>query len=301
MNWRLYPSTPENTNVSRIDAALADGTRSLQSTSPSADLDARILLQHALSRDHAWLLAHGNETIDKDQLEIFRTLIEQRRQGEPIAYLIGWKEFWSLRMEVDNAVLVPRPETEHLVEHALSLIPREGPFSIVDLGTGSGAVALAVAVERPACEIVATDVSKKALAVASRNAQHLGINNVSFVCGDWYKPLANQRFHMILSNPPYIADGDPCLQTKDIRREPDFALRSGPSGLDALDAIGSRAANHLFAGGWILLEHGYEQQQDVARILRQGGLSDIVCHADYSGHPRITAARNNTGRVSDRT
>jgi len=287
--------------VTRIEDALADGIRSLAGTSSSAGLDARVLLQHILSRDHAWLLAHGKEAIDSDALERFRTLIEQRRLGEPVAYIVGWKEFWSLRLEVDNSVLVPRPETEHLVEHALALIPRTAHFRILDLGTGSGAVALAVASERPGCELTATDLSANALEVARNNARRIGIDNVDFVCGDWYTPLAGRRFDMILSNPPYIADGDACFEGEGIVREPGAALRSGPSGLDALRAISSQATRHLVTGGWILLEHGYDQQHHVAHILRLGGLSDIACHADHAGHPRITIARYSAGNSGART
>lgn len=288
--------------MTRIDGALADGIRSLEGTSSSAGLDARVLLQHTLSCDHAWLLVHGDETIESDALERFRTLIEHRRLGEPVAYIVGWKEFWSLRLEINNSVLVPRPETEHLVEHALALIPRTAHFRILDLGTGSGAVALAVASERPDCEVIATDLAARALEVARRNALRLGIENVDFVCGDWYAPLAGQPpFDMIVSNPPYITDGDACLESEDIKREPDAALRSGPSGLDALRAIGARATRYLAAGGWILLEHGYDQQHDVAHILRRGGLGDIACHRDFAGHSRISIARHGAGNPGIRS
>lgn len=277
--------------MASINDALAAGAQSLAGLSVTAALDARVLLQFTLSRDHAWLLAHGDDTVERDSLRRFHSLIENRRRGEPVAYLTGWKEFWSLQLAVDDSVLVPRPETEHLVEHALTLIPHNDAFRIADLGTGSGAVALAVAGERPCSEVTASDISETALEVARNNARRLGIGNISFVHGDWLAPLTGRRFEMIVSNPPYIAEGDECLKDADISHEPDAALRSGPAGLDALRAIGSQACGHLCPGGWILLEHGHDQQTDVANILTQGGLQEIVCHKDYSGHPRISVGR----------
>lgn len=274
--------------MASINDALAAGARSLAGISDTADLDARVLLQHTLSRDHAWLLAHGDDSLDQEGRRRFCSMLEDRRRGEPVAYIIGWKEFWSLRLRVDHSVLVPRPETEHLVEQALELIPRRGPFRVADLGTGSGAVALAIASERPCSEITATDLSEEALRVARNNARLLGIGNVSFVQGDWFTPLAGCRFEMIVSNPPYIADNDESLQNGEIKHEPQAALRSGAAGLDAIHTIGSQARRHLADGGWILLEHGCDQPDAVAHILEQCGLQDIVCHRDYSGHPRIT-------------
>lgn len=275
----------------RIDDALAQAVRVLENTSATADLDARVLLEHSLSRTHAWLLAHGNETIHRDELERYRALIEDRRRGEPVAYITGWKEFWSLRLEVACSVLVPRPETEHLVEHALRLIPEHARYRVADLGTGSGAVALAIARERPACELTATDISIEALRVADNNARRLEIQNIRFLCGHWYAPLAGRDFDVIVSNPPYIADDDACLLHDDLAYEPVSALKAGPEGLDALHDIGTGASRHLRSGGWILVEHGFSQRQAVRRIFERGGLHRIVCNQDHSGHPRITVGQ----------
>lgn len=275
----------------RINDALAHAARSLENASATADLDARVLLQHALSRDHAWLIAHGGEPIEPDVLDRFRALIRERRRGEPVAYITGWKEFWSLRLEIDHSVLVPRPETEHLVEHALGMIPEHGRYRVADLGTGSGAVALAIASERPSCEVVATDISTGAIRVAENNARRLGIANIRFLCGDWYSPLSGSGFDLIVSNPPYIAEGHACLARLDLAREPGVALQSGRAGLDALRVIGEQASGHLRAGAWILVEHGFDQEQAVRRIFEQGGLQRVVCHRDNSGHPRVTAGQ----------
>lgn len=277
--------------MASINDALAAGARSLAGISDTADLDARVLLQHTLSRDYAWLLTHGEDSLDQEGWRRFFALLEHRRRGEPVAYIIGWKEFWSLRLQVDRSVLVPRPETEHLVEQALELIPRRIPFRVADLGTGCGTVALAIASERPYSEITATDVSEEALRVAKNNARLLGIGNVCFVQGDWFMPLEGCRFEMIVSNPPYIADGDESLENREIKHEPEAALRSGPVGLNAIHTIGSQACRYLAEGGWILLEHGCDQPDAVAHILEQSGLEDIECRRDYSGHPRITVGR----------
>ncbi len=274
-----------------IDDALARAARILENTSATANLDARVLLEHSLSRTHAWLLAHGNDTVHRDELERYRTLIEQRRRGEPVAYITGSKEFWSLHLQVECSVLVPRPETEHLVEHALRLIPQHAHYRIADLGTGSGAVALAIARERPSSKLTATDISLEALRVAESNARRLEIQNIRFLCGHWYAPLAGLDFDVIVSNPPYIADGDSCLLHDDLAHEPVSALKAGPEGLDALRDIGTGASRHLRSGGWLLVEHGFNQQQAVRQIFERGGLHRIVCNQDHSGHPRVTAGQ----------
>ena len=263
----------------------------LRDVSDTADLDARILLEHSLSKDHAWLLAHRDDAIDGDALDRYKTLVRKRRSRTPVAYITGWKEFWSLRLGVDNSVLVPRPETEHLVDQALRLIPDARERHVADLGTGSGAVALAIASERPSCRVTATDVSAAALRVAQSNGQLIGVGNVVFVCADWLSALSGTVFDLIVSNPPYIAEDDPCLRQAELLHEPAGALKSGPGGLDALRMIGSNAVKHLRAGGWLVVEHGYDQREEVAKIFAQGGLQRISCRCDHAGHPRITAGQ----------
>ena len=189
------------------------------------------------------------------------------------------------------ATLIPRPETETLVGCALSVVPPDAPWQIADLGTGSGAIALALAHERPDCTILATDRSDTVLEVAFANAQRLEVDNIMFACGDWCQPLANRRFQLIISNPPYIPAADPHLQQGDVRFEPLTALAAGPDGLDALRRIITCARNHLHEHGWLMLEHGYAQAEQVEVLLARHGYCEITCHRDLAGHQRVTTAR----------
>lgn len=267
----------------------------LAGASKPGDVEARheaeILLGHALGRDRAWLFTHADSIADNDQAARFRTMIDARQRGEPIAYLIGRRGFWTFDLDVTPDVLIPRPETELLVELALERIPIDGESRIADLGTGSGAIALAIASERPRAHIVATDASVPALAVAALNATQLEIANVEFVEGDWCAALDARTFDIIVSNPPYIAAGDRHLAQGDLRFEPSSALASGTDGLDAIGRIINAATRHLASGGWLLLEHGYDQGERVRLILVQHGFETVQTWRDISGNDRVSGGK----------
>ena len=346
---------------------LADGIRLLMGHSESAQLDAEILLAHTLGVSRARLKSHPEETQTAASAERYRALIARRAEGEPVAYLIGSKGFWTLTLRVTPAVLVPRPETELIVERALELLPADlsagskrgvehtwdtaqsealgastvsvrdphaptaavvgsadpvrnadvgkvggasasnpvhiadlgkvggasasNPVHIADLGTGSGAIALALASERPAWRITATDVSPEALDVARGNASSLGLNNVRFLQGRWLTPLADMRFHLIASNPPYVANNDPAMSSPTLRFEPQIALTPGVDAMVDLREIIQSAPNHLERGGWLLLEHGSDQAAAVTRELVARGFTHVRSHRDLAGHDRMTEAQ----------
>lgn len=272
-----------------VACALESARRSLTPREGAA-LDAQLLLAHALERSRAWLLAHADAPLDAAAQARFAALLARRVAGEPLAYITGQKEFWSLVLHVSPAVLVPRPETELLVERALALLPAAAA-RVADLGTGSGAIALALASERPGWQVTATDQSEAALAVASGNARALGLPDIRFLAGDWYAPLAGERFDLLASNPPYIAESDPALRDLALQHEPRAALGSGVGGLDALEQIIAGAARHLVPRGWLLLEHGAGQAAAVARMLVAQGFTHVRCHADLAGLPRVTEAQ----------
>jgi release factor glutamine methyltransferase len=253
-------------------------------------LDAQLLLAGALQRPRSHLYAEPKSVCPDAARDAFMAWIDRRVRGEPLAYITGEREFWSRRLQVTPDVLVPRPETELLVERALALCP-PGPAQVLDLGTGSGAVALALAIERPAWQITATDASPAALAVAAGNARTLDVRNCEFVSGSWYEPVPGRRFELIVSNPPYIAHGDPALADPALRHEPQSALVSPPDGLTALREIIVGARGHLVAGGALALEHGNDQGPAVAEMLVRAGFSHVRSHADLAGHPRVTEAR----------
>jgi len=275
----------------QIKDMLAGAVSRLAGSSITPELDARVLLQHCLDREPAWLMAHASDLVDEDRHRIYAGHVERRRHGEPIAYITGSKEFWSLPLSVNDTVLIPRPETEHLVEHALARIPAQRRWRIADLGTGSGAVALAIARERPQSRVTATDISPAALGTARDNAHRLHIRNVDFLLGDWFDALGTQRFDMVVSNPPYVADHDKHLGAAELTFEPELALRAGREGLDALSTIVAHAQDSLSGQGWLLLEHGHDQQEPVARLLREHAFGQINCYRDYAGRPRVTACR----------
>lgn len=250
--------------------------------------DAERLLAHAAGRDRSWLYAHADDTVDAGIAQAFLTLCERRGEGEPVAYLTGRQGFWTLDLAVSPATLVPRPETELLVELALERIVMGAPTSLADLGTGSGAIALALARERPQACVVATDASAEALAIARTNAAANGIRSIEFRLGDWLAPLSGERFDLIASNPPYIALEDPHLEQGDLRFEPLLALASGPDGLDAIRAIVAGAPSHLIPGGWLLLEHGWEQGAAVRALLEQAGFGDVTSMCDLEGRERVS-------------
>jgi release factor glutamine methyltransferase len=254
--------------------------------------DAELLVGHVLGRDRGWLFAHGDHLLDAAALTRIDALVERRRAGEPVAYLTGWRGFWSMDLEVGPATLVPRPETELLVELALARLPADRDIAVADLGTGSGASALAIARERPRARVVGTDASAAALAVASRNAVALGLAaRLAFMHGDWWAPLAGRRFDLVASNPPYIAQDDPHLSQGDLRFEPPDALASGADGLDAIRAIVARAPAHLVDGGWLLVEHGLAQGGAVRRLFDAAGLVDVETVRDLEHRDRVTLGR----------
>lgn len=253
-------------------------------------LEAEILLGHALSRERSFLHARPEFEPEADAIARFAALVERRRGGEPVAYILGEREFWSLPLKINRDTLIPRPETELLVEQALARIPLDAAWRIADLGTGSGAIALAVASERPGCRIVATDIAPGALAAARTNATSLGLGNVEFRHGDWFEPLSGERFDLIISNPPYIAAGDAHLDQADVAFEPRAALVAGADGLDAIAAIVRAAPGHLKPGSHLLLEHGYDQAAAVAATLASAGFVDVRCYRDLCGHGRVSAA-----------
>ena len=253
-------------------------------------LDTQLLLAHALGRPRSYLYAEPAMPCPDPAYRAFIATVERRARGEPLAYITGVREFWSRPLRVTAAVLVPRPETEGLVELALELGP-PGAARILDLGTGSGAIAVALAGERPQWQVTATDASPAALAVAAGNARTLGLANCEFLAGSWYAPLAGRRFDLIVSNPPYIAPGDPALADPALRHEPLRALVSPPDGLAALREIVAGARAHLVDGGALALEHGHDQAPAVAEMLVRAGFSHVRCHADLAGHPRHTSAR----------
>ncbi|MEO5628976.1 MAG: peptide chain release factor N(5)-glutamine methyltransferase [Thermomonas sp.] len=254
-------------------------------------IDAEILLAHVLEKSRSWLFAHADDVLSDDAPTRFEALLIRRVAGEPVAYLTGRRGFWTLDLEVTPATLVPRPETEVLVEFALARIAPGRPARIADLGTGSGAIALAIASERRLAWVIATDASASALDVARRNAERHHIVNVQFRCGDWFAPLAGDRFDLIASNPPYIADGDPHLSAGDLRFEPDAALSSGIDGLDAIRTIVAAAPAHLDAGGWLLLEHGWAQGDAVRGLLQQAGFIEFETVRDLEGRDRVSVGK----------
>jgi release factor glutamine methyltransferase len=254
-------------------------------------VDAEWLLAHALGEPRSWLFAHSADPVPAEHAQRFAALLARRVAGEPVAYLTGVQGFWTLELEVTPATLVPRPETERLVELALARIPFGVAARIADLGTGSGAIALAIAKERPRACVIATDASSAALAVARRNAARNGIGNLEFREGDWLAPLAGKRFDLIASNPPYIAEGDPHLDQGDLRFEPPSALSSGLDGFDAIRTIIGAAPMHLHHGGWLLVEHGWEQGAAVRALLADAGFTDIETARDLEDRDRVTLGR----------
>jgi release factor glutamine methyltransferase len=258
----------------------------LRPHSESPRLDAELLLATLLGVPRSALIARGDDAIAPRDESAYAELVKRRVEGTPIAYITGGREFWSLPFKVSPAVLVPRPETEILVEQALALLPRDAPRSILDLGTGSGAIALSLAHERPHWSVTAVDISATALAVAAENAQHLNLPQVVWRLGSWFDPVPRERFHLVIANPPYLAAQDPALQA--LRAEPTAALVSGTTGLESLSAIIAQAPEHLHAGGWLALEHGITQAHDVARLLQQHGFDSIRTYSDLSSKPRVT-------------
>lgn len=279
-------------SVQSLAVVLRQGIERLQPSSSSPRLDAEILLAAALKRPRSHLIAYAEDPLPTEVTLQFNEWLELRAAGMPVAYLTGRKEFWSLELEVTPAVLAPRPETELLVETALQWLAPSYPSKVLDLGTGSGAIALALAHERPAIQVTAIDQSPAALEVARRNAARLNLNNVIFMCGDWYAPLNTvappPRFDVIVSNPPYIAANDSALQTPELLAEPRMALTPGPSGLESIECIAREARRFLQPHGWLAVEHGADQGPAARALFIQFGFNAVSTAKDLAGHDRIT-------------
>ena len=278
-------------SVATLGELLADAARRLAEVGDTPRLDAEVLLAAALGRGRSYLRAWPERTPEPEQAARFAAWLERRLTGEPIAYLLGRREFWSLDLNVTPDTLIPRPETELLVDLALARLPADRPIAIADLGTGSGAIALALATERPRARIVATDRRLAALRVARGNAGRSNILNVEFREGDWCAPLAGERFDLIASNPPYVAATDSRWREGELRFEPPGALVAGEDGLDAIRAIIARAPACLRPEGWLLLEHGYDQGEAVPALLRERGFVEVADHRDAAGVSRASCGR----------
>lgn len=283
-------------NILAQDAARLTAALALDSS--SARIEVQCLLQHVLNIPRAWLLAHPERCLNDSEKTHYDELLQRRLCGEPLAYMLGEREFFGLMFKVTPDVLIPRPETELLVELALQRIPPpqpspggRGSFRVLDLGTGSGAIALAIAHSRPAVEVLACDASSAALEVARKNAQLLGLANAAFMQSDWFAALDARRFDLIMSNPPYIAADDPHLQCGDVRFEPSSALVSGDDGLHDIRHIAACAQEYLEPGGWLLLEHGYDQAARVRELLRQKGFSEVCSVRDLAGIERVSGGQ----------
>jgi release factor glutamine methyltransferase len=274
-----------------LKTTLKWATLELDNTHDTAKLDSEVLLAHTLKKDRSYLYTWPENELTSEQVQNFKTLIEKRKSGNPIAYLLGNKEFWSLNFKVTPDILIPRPETELLVEQALKLIPKNKSWEIADLGTGSGAIALAIASECQHCQITATDKYLQVVQLANSNAIANNLKNVTFIKSKWFESLAGQQFNMIVSNPPYVSNNDPLLSQGDVRFEPTTALKSGIDGLDDIRIIIQNANTYLFNDGWLLLEHGFEQHEQVQQILHDSNYKNITTINDLSGHPRVTLAQ----------
>ena len=277
-------------NTQSIKSALAFATVKLNHD--EAKLEAQLLLQHVLNVNRAWLIAHENDALQANQHAAFEALLNRRLNGEPIAYILGGRAFYGLDLLVTPDTLIPRPDTETLVEAALAQIPIAAHPSILDLGTGSGAIALAIAKNRPQASVIAVDASKAALAVAKKNAQNLSIDNVEFVLSNWFQYLNNQPFDVILSNPPYIEENDAHLSQGDLRFEPISALSSGEDGLNDIRQIIENSLVHLQPQGWLMLEHGFNQADKVADLMANTGFVSIETIKDFGGNNRVTIGKN---------
>lgn len=265
-------------------------------TGPEAIQESGLLLAEICGITRSHQLIHPDEELTEKQCQQFDSAIKRRIAGEPLAYITGSRGFWDMDLQVTPDVLIPRPDTECLVEQALRRIPADVRWQIADLGTGSGAIALVLARERPLCEIIATDLSMATLVIAKENARLQDVKNISFAAGSWFQPIKNRLFEMIVCNPPYIPADDPHLKQGDLPAEPEHALISGDDGLDAIRKIISGSVLHLRPSGFLLLEHGYDQAIKVIELLRNEGFKEIFTEKDYGGNDRVTGGRNSDER-----
>ncbi|WP_426428380.1 peptide chain release factor N(5)-glutamine methyltransferase [Pseudomonas palmensis] len=258
--------------------------------SPTARLDIELLLAAAIGKSRSYLHTWPERIVSSEAAATFATYLQRRSEGEPVAYILGQQGFWKLDLEVAPHTLIPRPDTELLVEVALELLPAT-PLQVLDLGTGSGAIALALASERGGWQVTAVDRVPEAVALAELNRQRLQLDNAKVLASHWFDALQGQRFALIVSNPPYIAEQDPHLAAGDVRFEPSSALVAGSDGLDDLRQIITQAPQHLLPGGWLLLEHGYDQAAAVRELLARHGFEQIQSRTDLGGHERISLGR----------
>lgn len=278
--------------ASEISQLIAEGITRLGRVSDRPRHEAEILLAAALGRTRAWLIAHADERVlDCDATDRYEAHVTRRSHGEPIAYILGEKEFWSLTLEVTPQVLIPRPETELVVELALGHLPADAPGRVLDLATGSGTIALAIAHERPRLRVIGTDVSGEAVAVARRNASRLQLHHAEFRQGSWFDPVRDEHFTLVAANPPYIAQDDPRVEMTVRRFEPHDALFSGPDGLQALREVIGQAPAHLLPGGWLVVEHGDRQGPQVRELFVAAGFVDVATRRDLAGLDRCTEGR----------
>lgn len=275
--------------MSTIKQILTLSTEKLSSVSDSAQLDSELLLTSIINKPRSYLHAWPEKTLSESELNKFNSRLKRRLIGEPIAHILGERGFWSLNLNVTTDTLIPRPDTERLVELALENIPQQAQWKILDLGTGTGAIALSLSKERPDCFVTATDQSLAALTVAQQNAEKNQISNIKFIQSDWFSELENQQFDMIVTNPPYICDNDPHLRKGDVRFEPMSALTSGVDGLDDIRTIIKNSRKHLTKDGQLLIEHGYEQADAVSDLLKAANFKSVRNFKDYGGNPRVSA------------
>ncbi len=282
-------SKPSEANTYR--ALLNQAIDVLTDTSDSPKVDAEVLLLDVVKQSSAWLIAHNSDLVTLEDTESYLSLVERRFKGEPIAYMLGYKEFWSLRLKVNQHVLIPRADTETLVEQALLKLDKQNEYNVLDLGTGSGAIALAIAKERPLAKVVAVDSQSGALEVAKTNAQTNQIKNVSFIQSDWFDDIPAIKFDLIASNPPYVEENDPHLEQGDLRFEPNTALIGGGDGLDDIKKIISMAPSFLKSDAHLLLEHGFDQHKLVEKLMLDAGFIEIENTRDINDLPRCTTGK----------
>ncbi len=275
-------------DTAAIGEVLASAVAKLGSITDCARLEAETLVSRAIDVPRAYLFAHPEDRLDPAARSRLHAMLARRLAGEPMAYITGAKEFWSLELMVSPATLVPRPETELLVELALRDLPGRTEHQILDLGTGCGAIAVAIATERPLSQVTAIDISPDAVAVARQNVRQRDLGNVVCLLGDWTAPVRDRRFDMVVTNPPYVAADDPALAA--LHAEPDIALIAGDDGLAAIRVLARDCAEVLQPDGTLLLEHGHDQAERVAELLSFAGWQDIRCFRDYAGNPRVTRA-----------